>query len=379
LQISTTTILTNLLVKPLALLEQRPLWDTMTKEVVGINAPKVIFTRTNDERADVAVNEFGNTIGFVAAGVGTEALLNKAFHSPSMKAGLASASGKIWEAMSRSGALYSAIFATMWAMPFLRNYYTAKRTGQVDYTDVIGAKRNKKTESPEVKQARLQQKLKEYRNMTLKILGLGALGVVGSLGAGVLLSRLKPQAGTIAKWVHQHLTLAEGKFNDFSGVKALLFWGLPAYGGWMHASRDPYEKKEQVAKFINFVACFIGPQMLLSSLFKGRFNALMPQGLKPTFENILGKLSGEIKTKALRLKVIQEFTGLASSIALFGITPALFNITMTQKRLEQAANREVAFQNAALAGTLLQRKTFEPYVLNLAQNHQTQRTHQAGY
>jgi hypothetical protein len=44
--------------------------------------------------------------------------------------------------------------------------------------------------------------------------------------------------------------------------------------------------------------------------------------------------------------------------------------------LDQAANREVAFQNAALAGTLLQRKTFEPFVMNVAQS---QRTHHSGF
>ena len=46
----------NLLTPLLGRMESAPVMEMMTKEVVGINAPKIAITRSNDERVDVATS-----------------------------------------------------------------------------------------------------------------------------------------------------------------------------------------------------------------------------------------------------------------------------------------------------------------------------------
>ncbi|MBY0405146.1 MAG: hypothetical protein K2X66_14695, partial [Cyanobacteria bacterium] len=169
------------LVNFLSLMERQPLWDTMAKEVVGINAPKIIFTRSNDERIDVATNELGNTVGFVATGFLLEKALDFLYEKAVPASKKALENTKTWEALGRSFTLYSLIFSVMWAMPFIRNYYTAKRTGQVQYTQVIGAKNvhqpwhqdESKSENKGHATNQVQEKMAEYRNKALTTLGLG--------------------------------------------------------------------------------------------------------------------------------------------------------------------------------------------------------------
>lgn len=352
-----------MLVNMLSMLEQKPLLDTMAKEVVGINAPKIVFTRTNNERFDAAVSELGNTAGFIGAGVGMEKLLD-GFFSWAQKHWGTAANAKTWEAVGRSGAIYSAVFAMMWAMPFIRNYMTAKRTGKVDFTDVIGeGKLHKPEDETKNSHQRLQAKLKEYLGMATRILGLGALGAALSMGGGALAMRSGLSIGKMGQWLVDRLALKGGAFSDFAGLKAVLFWGIPAYGGWMHASRDPYERKEQLLKFFNFVFCFIAPQQIIKSVFAKKFTAIpgIPQNFVPTFENI-AKLSVEtVKQAATRLKVTQELTGLVSSIVLLGVTPALMNFFLTDRRIEKSRNTATAMANAALVRGDFHRKSFEAF------------------
>lgn len=355
---------------PLSALEKSPVLDTMAKEVIGINLPKVAFTRTQDETVDVAINEFGNTVGFVGAGMGMEALLNEVFNSKLATNLRAKGGDRLWEHLGRSAAIFSAVFAVMWAMPFVRNYFTAWRTGQVDYTDVIGASSVSQPRSPEVQQRLLSYKLTEYKNTILKILGLGALGAAAGVGGSLAAMRAGLKPGAIVQWIGRNLGLAKGAFSDFAGWKALLFWGVPAYGGWIHASRDPYEKKEQVLKFINFVACFIGPQMLMKKLFKAQFAKILPAGVSATFSDISKHLTGPALAKATRLKIFQEVAGLGSSILLLGVSPAVLNIFLTNRRLahdeallaarQQQFTGRLSAENEAPGS--LQRKSFEQFV-----------------
>jgi hypothetical protein len=328
------------LVNFLSLMERQPLWDTMAKEVVGINAPKIIFTRSNDERIDVATNELGNTVGFVATGFLLEKALDFLYEKAVPASKKALENTKTWEALGRSFTLYSLIFSVMWAMPFIRNYYTAKRTGQVQYTHVIGAKNVHQPEKKAYPSNQVQEKMAEYRNKALSILGLGALFASAASVASVFAIGKGAGVGPMAQWVAKNLALIGGKFSDFSGVKALLFWGLPAYGGWIHASRDPIEKKEQLLKFFNFVFCFSVPQQVMKWYFNSGFEKLLGKNMEASFAKLkspeyLTRFGADIVKKATRLKLFQEGAGLVSSIVLLGISPAVLNIFLTQKRLDQ--------------------------------------------
>jgi hypothetical protein len=279
--------------------------ETLAKEVVGINAPKMLITRSPQERAEVSLFEVGNTIGFFGGG----ALLEKAVDS---MFGLHPEKFGPWQRVGKSFGMYAMLFGFMTAMAFIRNYYTAKKTGSTAYTQVIGAETTQQLASHH--QAKLDQHLVHLKKQIFGILGAGA-----GLGLGMLL--LSKQAASrqlaVPGWVKaidnfkiqfrnssHRLVLPNSKFlTDFGILPGLLFWGLPSYAGAIAASRDQYEAKEQVLKFINFSTFFAVPSILAQALTKNRLAGFA--------------------------------IGLGSSIALLGVSPVLLNIALTQKRLER--------------------------------------------
>ncbi len=353
-------------------LESQGVWDTMTKEVVGINAPKIAVTRTNTERLDVAVSEIGNTIGAFGTGYLLDQALGKTFKSAQAAGGNAAR----WAVLGRSGAMFSAIFAIMWAMPFIRNYITAKRTGSVKFTDVIGAKGLQKNPQEDVQGA-----IQGYRNRALAILGLGALGVLAAAGGALLAIRRGSGLGVFKglfgnETLARNLLLKNGSFGDFGGMKALLFWGVPAYGGWIQASRDPYEKKEQLLKFGNFVACFFGPQLLFDKYFHGKFKNLLPEGVEATYKGITEALKTAAEgpgrarlQEALKFWKVKSLGGLLTSIVLLGVMPPLINIWLTGQRVRRDAARQQqqAATQPLLAQGLRVRKSFAQWGARSAQ------------
>lgn len=321
-------------------LERYPVLDTAIKEVVGINVPKIALTRTDTERKDVAISEIGNTMAFGVGGIAVDQLMKRVF-ATAQKQG-ASKTAKQWAVLARSAGVYSTVFSLMWAIPFIRNYVTAKQTGSVSFTDVIKATQHHK-ENKHDHQATLKEALQYYQGQAQTILGAGALGTV--LATGIGLWGAKRQAG--AKFLERlfeskagkSLLLKDGKFAGFGGMPALLFWGLPAYGGWIHASRDPYEKKEQWLKFVNFVACFFGPSVVINKAFQGKFEHQFPQlkHIGYQYEDIVKNLSAspEKKAAALRLWAGKNLLSLGSSIILLGTIPQLINWYLTQYRLKR--------------------------------------------
>lgn len=345
-------------------LESRTVLDTMTKEVVGINLPKIAVTRNNTERLDVAFSEIGNTMASFGAGGLLNAGLNKTFAK-------AQRAGNQWAVLGRSAALYSTIFSLMWAMPFIRNYLTAKRTGHTTFTQVIGAN----GASQGNQQADLASALADYKHKTLSILGLGAAGTLLAIG-GSKLAIAKGLGRNLLEALHKspklagNLLLKDGSFSNFSGLKALLFWGVPAYGGWIHAARDPYEKKEQLLKFASFMACFSGPQLLFDRHFKSKFDHLLPQGVNATYKGITQALKKETDT-ATRQKLTQALKawqnkslgGLLTSVVLLGTMPPLMNIVLTKRRLARDTSQGATPMLNAFASPNgnLQRATFSQW------------------
>jgi len=60
----------------------------------------------------------------------------------------------------------------------------------------------------------------------------------------------------------------DGKFSNLNGAHAFWFWGIPAYAGWFHASREKTERTEIVFKAVNFFVMFFGVQRALQAILR---------------------------------------------------------------------------------------------------------------
>jgi len=236
-----------------------------------------------------------------------------------------------WAVAGKSLGIYSAMFALMWAMPFIRNYITAQRTGKIEFASVIGGGENNRDA------ASVEKAKKDYMRKTLAILGLGAAGTLAAIIGGKAAAAKNLGMGKTISTIVEKAGLKNGSFGDFNGLRAVLFWGVPAYAGWIHASRDGFEVKEQLLKFGAFVFSFLVPQKLMDKFYTGKFETLLGKGVDATYKNITQKLTGEARKTAIKHWTRKNLLGLASSIVLLGTLPAALNIILTKKRM---ANRQ---------------------------------------
>lgn len=313
-----------------------PMLDTLTKEIVGVNLPRVALTRSADERLDVAASAIGNT----AAAFGVGGLLNWGLNRIYGQAAKADDLAGRWARLGRSAAIFSAVFSLMWAMPFVRNYITARRTGSVQFTDVIGA-----SASAVQSKSDLTTALSDYKTKALTFIGSGAaMAAAAILGTRLAMARnLNP--GILKRffnhaWLRENLLLKNGSFTDFSWLKALFFWGVPAYGGWIHASRDQYERREQLLKFGCFVAAFFGPQYLLARRFKQMAGKLLNREWDYRWVTAqLKQLAPDHPQRPALQKALSAWRkntvgGLLLSIGLLGAIPQVLGMLLTRSGLK---------------------------------------------
>ncbi len=403
-------------------LENRPVFEVMSKEIMGINAPKTLIVRSSDEMVDVAFNEVGNTAGFFGGGFALQWLIDKLHNKldtlPEGKAltGSLAERSKLWRQAGKSIAISSVLFSLMWAMPFFRNYITAVRTGTDDYTEVIGSGASGSAHdgsSPWLssdKEKAFENHKAGYLSTAFTTLGLGfGLGVLALLGSHTAIKRgvplgkelgelLKTEAlsfgdkakrflGKAGEWTRKTLGFESGEFKKFGDIHAALFWGLPAYGGWIAASRDGYEKKEQVLKAANFFVWFFGlpalirsnyvkkyPEKLVKYIKKHDIKRVTKALIEDRIEgmNKLG-LSKMDKEKALEVWQSQSVVSLLSSIILLGVSPSILNIWLTKRRLADADKHQATAHFTgrptlpASSSGRLRRKSFESFVLQRPQ------------
>lgn len=149
-------------------------------------------------------------------------------------------------------------------------------------------------------------------------------------------------------------------FKDFH---SLVYWGLPAYAGWVTASRDEFEVKEQLLKAANFGLVFGLTDPLVKTGFNSvakklaaqapefypQFNAPGPGGkaLMDTsfsYSNWIARTSGkpisDIARKVIRFENIKSLSMMGSTILLMAITPTLINWYLSAKRIERVEARE---------------------------------------
>ena len=198
----------------------------------------------------------------------------------------------------------------------------------MEFASVIGGSENKQ-------QADVESAKKDYLKKAAIAIGLGAAGTVLATLGGKLAIKNGKELGQRAWQFVEKWGLKNGSINDFTGLRAVLFWGVPGYAGWMHASRDKHERKETLVKFAAFVFSFLVPQKLLGKSYANKFKNLLGEGVEATHKNITQKLSGEAQQTALKHWRNKNLLGLASSIVLLGTLPLLLNIYLTKKRMQK--------------------------------------------
>ncbi len=397
-------------------LENNPVFEAMSKDVLGHNLPKTLIVRSSDERIDVAFNEAGNTLGFFAGGFALQWLVDKIPEEKGLK-GVSVTRSKLWRQTGKSVALSSVLFAYMWALPFFRNYMTAVRTGTDDYTEIIGSRASGSAGdassrlSSDSKQKRFEEQKESYLKSGFTTLAIGAgIAIASLLGAQMAIRRgvpigkemakvLKTEAdtlgeevkqliGRVGEWTRKTIGLKDGQFKKFGDIHAALFWGAPAYGGWIMASRNDYEKKEQMLKAVNFFVWFFALPTLIRRGFIKKYPQKLVQYIKNHNEsNPSSKikrvtkaliedraegfkkisLSATDKAKAIKTWESQSLISILSSIVLLGVSPSVLNIWLTKSRIaedEKHKDRAHFLENQPIlpSGNLV-KKPFESFVL----------------
>jgi len=326
-------------------------WKALGVEVLGINLPKCVITRTWNETLDAGTVEFGNTLGFFGGLYVLNAMVDKTLKRlriPVHPDPKILSRGRIM----KSFALVSPLFAFMFAVPYFRNALTAWRSGTTDFRNLISKGDQAKTALVEAKSRQhMRHNLKKGLGFIAAGVALGLAGFVffASAPARVLLGKAKP--GTWLQKGQSVLKAAclrgkDGKSYD--DYYALAYWGVPCYTGLIAASRDPFEVKEQALKMLNFHFMYLVPNKIIQSAVKNsqqayirRFPQVYPGKVFSygQWAQVHRTASQAIKSglaKALRFENTRILTDLGVTTALMAVFPTVLNIYLTQKRIERA-------------------------------------------
>ncbi|MCA9798810.1 MAG: hypothetical protein KC476_07005 [Cyanobacteria bacterium HKST-UBA06] len=349
-------------------------------EVLGINLPRILLTRTTREKMDVAVCELGNTVGFFGLLWGGGALVDKLLKHNGLNVinqpGVLSR-GRV----AKSLLLIPPLFAFMAAMPFIRNAYTAYSSGTTNFKNLITRQGQSPNRNPtsfasaflhpaEVANqkergevmAKVRHDLMLGRDIFLVGTALGLLGfglASGSMGRFSLFSgssnRLNPvfKSWGVDRSLKKMLNGAcfrGSHANEMTDAHALAYWGLPCYAALIAASRDAFEVKEQLLKMINFNVMFMMPGLIVGGLpyFKNQsvgWAKKLPGFYSPegqfnwkAWKASTGKgteLSAGLLKKAVAFETRKTLAQFAATTVLMSVFPALLNIWLTRQRLKK--------------------------------------------
>ncbi|HEY9686697.1 MAG TPA: hypothetical protein V6C52_06960 [Coleofasciculaceae cyanobacterium] len=401
-----------LLTNSLTFLERNPLGELVFKDVTGFNLPKIALVRTQEERPDVATLELSNT-GITLL---SSLILPRVLRYPvSWFSGISRAelrreiprAAQIGTATSlklaRMGNALGFFFpfaSAFWAAPFFRNWLTLKRTQAKGYSyeQMIGlgeGDANRSKRSPE-------SEMRYQKGMAGKIFGIGsALGAASlllfSLAARGAASKTAGSVGrrlaaglekTLQRpwrWFYDRFELkGEGASQIASGAATVLFWGLPAYAGWLHAARSGNEFKERLVQAGVGLFGFSFVTMLTDKLWNKAFfkhgadniknwtnefrdvvrSSMLPgedfnekfksMAASPSHEQIEKHFTGQVAKKGakealIRLQNMKYAIGsLAIPFAILSVAQ-LANFRLTRKREEKKRRQQVATRNMALS------------------------------
>lgn len=319
----------------LSFLEAHPLVELTFKDVLGSNAPKITLTRSWKERLDTATLELSNT----GITLFSSLLLPRLLRYPVSKLSgvpVSNLSREIPYALqnqtsnaiklARLGTSFSFFFpfaAAFWAAPFFRNWLTLKRTNSANFEEIIGlngVEQNKR--SPEEEKA--FQKKRAWQ-----IFGGGlALGAASLLGFSAAARGVSAKEGQALwknlstkldihwrkqwTWLFDKFELkGRGAYQIAGGPATLIFWGLPAYMGWVHAARSNNERRERLLQSANALFWFFFAPVLTGWLWHKPFlaQAGKPELWKKEFLNAIrenmepgGDFSTKFKNRIANLK-----------------------------------------------------------------------------
>jgi hypothetical protein len=348
----------------MAYLEQNPIADMLFKDVTGYNLPRLATVRTGNEFWDTLTGELSNT-GITLGGtlllpqlfqkllarlanmpVNT---LKKEITNPDTIA-LATKTARLGSAFG-----YLTLWASLyWAAPFFRNWLTLVHSKTSDFEGMVGLdKRAKATSaSPE----KLREKKRFQLKGMLQVLAVGAtLSAASALGFGLAARKMaqsggKALNGSAAKLVNnlfKRFDLQGPQGNQVApGMATLLFWSLPAYFGWLQASRSPNEFKENLLKTVNSNLWFFCMTPLVKRSFLKQFKDIDPSLTKvPDFKEIMAVADEPLRQKLLSLKQKNFGMGLAITVTMLALTPQIINRILTKRRFEKAQRLSMDTQN----------------------------------
>jgi hypothetical protein len=346
-------------------LEENPVAETLFKDVTGYNLPRLATTRTPNEFFDTLTGELANTSITLSGTLLLPPLFQRAM-SKLTGMPLAELTQQLQSHMTPSMAtkmarlgsslgylnLWAALF---WATPFFRNWLTMERSKTANFENIIGLDKDGGAiaNNPE----KLKQAKREQLTGMAKVIGVGAGLAAGSVGGFAALARmlkspqgkaglqqflqklkLQTQAKQLANWMHKQFDLGGAKSNQVSSrLATLIYWSLPAYFGWLQASRSQNEFKENLLKTVNSNLWFFALTPVVKQYFLKHYQAIDPN-LKsvPDFKVLNAIKDGPIKDKLLALKQKDFGIGLGITVLMLATTPQLINRILTKRRFEKA-------------------------------------------
>ncbi len=318
-------------IRALSYLQKNPTQNMYAREMVGDVLPHIAIARTADERIDTSVIQLTNTLGPVAGGYGLSKLYDLIQNKVQP---LKTQVAKNWYHFGKSMALLGFVASIPIANAFIRNWVTVKRSGKTGFIDMVGEK-DTKLSGAEKKQ-KAHKKLKEYGQNIGKILGVGAVVSAGLFGLTQLAIKKQWKFGKAVSKLHNYIGLPQGKFENFASpakepfgfvqLPTILFWGLPIYAGLFSASRDEFEFKELVLRFLTFItAFFLGPKLIRKQIEK-HFEKKTPKALEKVFGNN---------------KNVGMIAELITTSILFAVLPPLVNIVLTRNRVKKEQAKQI--------------------------------------
>lgn len=330
-----------------SILERNPIVDTLAKDVLGFNVPKLSLARTKQEFMDILPLEFGNTFITITSTLLLPALLRYPVRAmaglKSMRHLLGPATSRLSSQakLARLGVSFGFMFpfaAGFWALPFFRNWLTLKQQNTANFETLLGYR----AKNAPVKNCEEEKQFQLSRMYGTLGIGIG-LGLASMLAFSLKAKTIgaQPLSKTM-KFLYKQFALQGASANQIpSDLATYLFWGFPAYAGWVHAARGSHERREQFIKGLNSSIWFsLLTPMLRRTIFLPQFNKLVTQvGRKafqsmPSYEVISHSFNGALRKRLMAAKGHQDMMSFGITVLMLAFSPQLLNIYLTNKRLE---------------------------------------------
>ena len=200
-------------------------------EVFGINLPRTVIVRNQQEAIDVGFNEGINTLGYF----GGLSLLSKATDRYLKKSTPKVFNQRLWYQACKTSLLVPIFFGFMMATPFLRNALTSWRNHTANYEDLITGKHQSQNTWKTAASDNLYKA--GGRLLAGALIGLVGLSYSQRNGKGVI-KLLKNNT-----WLQLGLMGGKQGHTLANSSQALAYWGFPVYTSWILAARDQFETK----------------------------------------------------------------------------------------------------------------------------------------